>query len=144
MAKSDRQLPDAPELDVIEDVEWTPDNHAAVLDKYLDKLLAYYDWATGARHAERAAAFSAMNQIAAEIRRRGGESEYPLTARFASSLGDFTSVGAERTDNHLKIVTAHIDAMRAIVHGGIKGDGGAIGVELLQSLRQAIHRYSQR
>ncbi len=129
MARGGRPPPETLDIGVIDEVEWTPDNHAELLDKYLDKLLAYHDWATGAPHAERSAAFSAMNRIAEEIRQRGGQSDYPLTARFASSLVDFTSVGTERTDNYLKIVTAHIDAMRAIVHGGIKGDRGAVGAE---------------
>ena len=117
--------------DVIERVKWTPENHAALLDKYLGKLADFHAAAVAAPGEERAQYMSAMNKIADEIRRQSGLFDYPLIARFGSSLGDFTSVGAQRTDNHLKIVRAHIDAMRPVVRGKIKGDGGEIGLELL-------------
>ncbi len=64
-----------------------------------------------------------------------------MITTFGKSLYDFTEGTAKRDDNHLEIVKAHIDAMKAVIGGRIEGDGGAVGNELQEALRQAIDKH---
>ena len=84
--------------------------------------------------------FSRMNQLAHEMKGQGGTFGYPLISVFGKSLYEFTSVSAGTSDSQLDIVTAHIDAMQAVIKGRVNGDGGALGAELVRTLDEAIQK----
>ena len=54
----------------------------------------------------------------------------------------FTGRDAGRTDSHLEIIKAHIDAMNAVISERVQGDGGETGRLLEQALEQAIAKYA--
>jgi hypothetical protein len=87
--------------------------------------------------------FTKINEIAHEMKGQGGTFGYPLVSTFGDSLYDFTGPNAGLTDNHVEIVKAHVDAMRATIHGRIQGDGGQVGNELKTMLHMAIQRYAK-
>lgn len=86
--------------------------------------------------------FKHIGALAHELKGQGGTFGYPLISVFGKSLNEFTEkeVGYI-TDNHLEIVKAHIDVMRAVIRDRISGDGGNIGRELIMVLERAIKKY---
>ena len=118
----------------------------------------YPDWVTGyiksLYKAHRGAAevapdlrakpFREINAIAHEMKGQGGTFGYPLITIFGKSLYDFTEGTAKRDDNHLEIVKAHIDAMKAVIGGRIEGDGGTVGNELREALKVAIDKHLRK
>lgn len=86
--------------------------------------------------------FKHIGALAHELKGQGGTFGYPLISVFGKSLNEFTEkeVGYV-TDDHLEIVKAHIDVMRAVIKDRISGDGGNIGRELLMVLERAIKKY---
>lgn len=91
---------------------------------------------------QRHTCFRNLNEIAHDMKGQGGTFGYPLISHFGDSLYRCTKRQDEYTDNHVEIVKAHIDAMKAVIAGRIKGDGGALGKELIASLDKAIAKYS--
>lgn len=88
------------------------------------------------------AALARINDSAHELRGQGGVFGYPLISEFGKSLYNCTTVSARVTENLLEFVKAHIDGITAVINGNIKGDGGTIGKELLESLAAAQQKYS--
>ena len=80
--------------------------------------------------------FKKINALAHDLKGQGGTFGYPLITTFADSLFQFTDAGARQTDNYVQIVQAHIDSIRAVVAGEIRGDGGQTGRELRLVLYQ--------
>lgn len=81
------------------------------------------------------AAVDRIRRISHELRGQGGTFGYPLVTEVCDSLCKLIDV-TETGDAQTKIVRTHVDALRAIVTANIEGDGGAIGKELMSSLRQ--------
>lgn len=90
---------------------------------------------------ERTKHFKRVGAIAHELKGQGGTFGYPLISAIGKSLNDFTQRDVLVTDNHLEILKAHIDTMRAVINGHVSGDGGGIGRELIESLEHAIAKY---
>lgn len=110
-----------------------------------DSLAALSEEWTGAASCspkERAPHFSKINDLAHEMRGQGGTFGYPLISAFGKSLFSFTGPQAGRSDNHMEIIKAHIDAMKAVIGGRVEGDGGETGRQLEKALEAAIKKYS--
>ncbi len=83
-----------------------------------------------------------INQIAHELRGQGGIFDYPLITELGKSLYRATEdPGPFVTRNKISLIGAHIDAIRTVFKEKIKGDGGEIGVALLQEIDAAVRRY---
>lgn len=86
--------------------------------------------------------FKHIGALAHELKGQGGTFGYPLISVFGKSLNEFTEKEVSYvTDDHLEIVKAHIDLMRAVIKDRISGDGGMVGRELLMVLERAIKKY---
>lgn len=95
----------------------------------------------GAQVAERVAA---MNRTAHEMRGQGGIFGYPLITHIAKSLYEATRGAISSvTPNEQLLYKAHVDAIRAVMHGRISGDGGVTGQQLLASLELAKRKYAK-
>lgn len=86
--------------------------------------------------------YKQIQEIAHEMKGQGGTFGYPLVSIFGDSLYDFTGQNAGLTDNHVRIIKAHVDAMKAAIHGRIQGDGGQVGQDLKAMLAAAIKQYT--
>lgn len=91
---------------------------------------------------KRIVTYKLVQEIAHEMKGQGGTFGYPLVSIFGDGLYDFTGPQAGLTDNHVQIIKAHVDAMRATINGRIQGDGGQIGTELKMMLSAAIKQYN--
>jgi len=86
--------------------------------------------------------FKELRDAAHDLKGQGGTFGYSLISHFGESLYNFAHPREEYNDNHVEIVKSHIDAMKAVIAGRIKGDGGELGKELIDSLHQAFERYA--
>lgn len=118
----------------------------------------YSDWVRGSlRHLNEAlaesrsddsgiskigAAIVRINKIAHDLRGQGSTFGYPLITSFAKSLYECTLDPGDVEERLLDLVGAHIDGISAVIREKIKGDGGALGRELINSLDSAREQFS--
>ena len=117
------------------------DEYPEWVKKTLLELVEELNSAKAKPEAERTKHFKRVGAIAHELKGQGGTFGYPLVSAIGKSLNDFTQRDVLVTNNHLEILKAHIDTMRAVINGHVSGDGGAIGKELIVSLERAIAKY---
>ena len=87
--------------------------------------------------------FKKLAEMAHDLKGQGGTFGYPLISKTSDSLFNFTEeMDGKILDNHVEIVKAHVDVMKAVINGRVEGDGGDIGKALMQELRAAIKRHS--
>ena len=85
-----------------------------------------------------------INQIAHELRGQGGVFDYPLITAFGKTLQEATNdVTTEINENRLKLMEAHIDALRLVFTKQIKGNGGEVGTALMKDIDRAVKKYSE-
>ncbi len=105
----------------------------------LKQLVDAYDKGITDERA-RVAMVAQINRISHDLRGQGTTFGYPLITVFGNSLYDCT-VKIERVpDKLLEFIRAHIDGITAVIRDRIKGSGGAIGTELVESLERARTR----
>ncbi len=75
-------------------------------------------------------------KLAHELRGQGTTFGYPLITEICDSYCKFLDLVKTVDDSRMPLMKSHIDALRAVVGADIKGDGGAVGRELTQTLRQ--------
>jgi chemotaxis protein histidine kinase CheA len=88
--------------------------------------------------------FDQIRRIAHDLKGQGGTFGYPLVTSFATSLHRFASMREGIEDEHVEIIKAHIDAMRAVVRDRVSGDAGEIGKALAKGLDDVIKQFSKR
>ncbi|MEE8499978.1 MAG: response regulator [Kiloniellales bacterium] len=83
-----------------------------------------------------------ISRIAHELRGQSGIFDYQLITAFGKSLYKSTlDTDMEITEDRLKLIEAHIDAIRTVFRNRIQGDGGQVGKALLHEISQAVERY---
>ncbi|MBU0723536.1 MAG: response regulator [Alphaproteobacteria bacterium] len=85
-----------------------------------------------------------MNLVAHELRGQGATFGYPLITTFGRSLHEYTTMERDTnvvTRELLELIKAHIDGIRAVMADKVKGDGGAVGQELVRMLGLAVKKY---
>ena len=88
--------------------------------------------------------FEKIHAIAHDLKGQGGTFGYPLVTAFSTSLNQFSGLRTQIQDNHVEIIKAHIDAMRAVIRDRVRGEGGEVGMALAQGLDQIIARYKHK
>lgn len=91
--------------------------------------------------AERQAAIAQVRRIVHDLRGSGRTFNYDLLTRFADSCFKLVDRRETLTEAQVAVVVAHVDAMVAVMHNKIRGDGGAVGRELTKVLQIAIGRF---
>ncbi len=118
-------------------------DYAVWVKNYLDTMTRSYK-ALVEKEEEPKQHIVNINQIAHELRGQGGIFDYPLMTSFGKSLYDaMLDTRGKVTDNRLKLIEAHIDALRVVFNKRVRGDGGKIGAELLKDIERAVRKYSE-
>ncbi len=83
-----------------------------------------------------------INRIAHELRGQSGTFDYQLITSFGKSLYQATMDPEMKiTENRLKLIEAHIDAIRNVFRNRITGGGGQVGKALLSEIENVAQRY---
>ena len=121
-------------------VEKLKDEFVKILKKECDRLLDFINKADAGDAAGRAAAIKGLRRISHELRGQGGTFGYPLVSQIGDSMVKYLDANEIFNEPELKIVRAHIDAIRAVSATDIKGDGGEIGRALLGELMRILDK----
>ena len=74
-----------------------------------------------------------------------GQSEtlgFGLVAKVSDSLNHYCMQTQEHSESAVIVLRKHIDTLRVAFHEKLKGDGGQIGQELIQSLDKLIQKFA--
>ena len=82
--------------------------------------------------------FEQIFQQSHDIRGMGSTFGFDLVTAIGGSLCNFIEDIEETSDAAMEVVTAHVDALRAVIGNEVKGDGGTIGQEIYQGLVLAV------
>lgn len=116
-------------------------DYAVWVRNYLDTMRRSYK-ALRRREDDPKPHLLSTNQIAHELRGQGGIFDYPLLTAFGRSLYNATlDTRGQITDNRLKLIEAHIDALRVVFSKRVRGSGGKVGAELLKDIERAVKMY---
>ncbi len=111
-------------------------------EMYLENLLKGVDKArTLTQKDDRENVISHILYPAMQLKANGGMFHYNLVTKIADKLVQFLEVIEELDLAAIEIILAYHATLRAIILGGIKGDGGTHGQELLEALDDACTRY---
>ena len=73
--------------------------------------------------------------FAHELRCEAGSFGYPLASAIGNMLARFLDArGGELARADLEVIESHIDALRAVAGRKVKGDGGEVGLQLVEGL----------
>lgn len=78
--------------------------------------------------------------IAHEIKGEGGSYDYPLLSAFGHALCLLVRSRDRLAAEDVETIEAHISAMRAVIRGQVRGEGGAVGRELAANLEAMVAR----
>ncbi len=90
----------------------------------------------------RAALFNEINSTAFDLMENGGVFGYPLVSTFAGQLYKLTGKDSGMDDPHVEIIRAHIDALRAVIKGRVKGVSGDVAGKLIADLESAVKKHA--
>jgi len=88
--------------------------------------------------------FEEIFQKSHDIRGTGSTFGYDLVTEIGTSLCNFVEGLEQHDDDAMEVVSAHVDALRAVIANGVKGDGGTIGRDIAEGLAQAVAQSAQR
>ena len=69
------------------------------------------------------------------IKGQGGSFGYDLITHVGKSLCDYIHDGGSASERKLKVIEAHLTAIKFIIDRDIKGDGGEVGAQLQAKLQ---------
>ncbi len=103
----------------------------------LDKALASLADAR-ASQPENGAPLREIFDVCHNIKGQGGTFGYDLITHFGASLCNFIRDAGPASERKLKVVEAHLTAIRFILDRDIRGDGGQVGKQLQAKLRSLV------
>ena len=74
-----------------------------------------------------------------DMKGEGGTFGYPLITRIGGSLCRYLN-DTTPGDHDLKVLAAHIDAMKAVITNEVSGDGGTVGRDFATELEAVVDR----
>ncbi len=82
-------------------------------------------------------ALEALHVVAHDLKGSSSTYGYPLAARVAGTLSKLTEKVVDQ-DPSLDLINAHVDAIRAIIQGGIKQADDPVGKEIADNLETFV------
>lgn len=84
---------------------------------------------------------TAMINPAMHLKANGGMFHYTLVSKIAARLIHFLEVIEDLDESSIEVVKGFYTALRALVIGQVRGEGGKSGEELYNALNEACYRY---
>ena len=105
----------------------------------LSKLTLAFDELKATKDGD--TALDAVFQISHDIKGQGGSFEYDLMTIIGDMLCRYIE-GLENNvdDQSIEVIELHINALQAVISQALKGDGGAVGNQLLSGLELVIKK----
>lgn len=117
------------------------DDYRSWVQADLEQLEAKVDHAAAlADAAERREAWRSAYVIAHDIKGQGTTFDYPLVTHVANSLCGYIEKTADLDRTDLTIAQAHLGALRAILGHDVRGDGGALGRQVIDGLARVVEK----
>ena len=88
-------------------------------------------------------ALNLLVELTFSIKSNSGVFGYPLASDVARMLYHHLEDRSTFTAQDHTIISAHLNALKAIFHDNIDGDGERVGAELLAGLETLVHKYSK-
>lgn len=85
------------------------------------------------------AAIPEIYKRALDLKGQGGGFGYDLITSIGDLLTKFMEARQKIGARDFAIISAHIDAMQAVIREDIKGDGGRIGLQVVDGLSELVH-----
>lgn len=83
-------------------------------------------------------AIAEIYKRALDLKGQGGGFGYDLITSIGDLLTKFMEAREKISDRDFDIICAHIDAMQVVVREDIKGDGGKIGLQIVDGLSELV------
>jgi hypothetical protein len=83
-------------------------------------------------------AFAEIYSRALDLKGQGGGFGYDLVTAIGDLLTKFMEDRDAMSERDFAIVTAHVEALTAVFREDIKGDGGQVGIQIVDGLRQLV------
>jgi hypothetical protein len=81
-----------------------------------------------------------VRRVAHDLRGQGATYGYDLISDVSECLFRYTDRLSSAAELNPDVLRAHADAMRAVIKNEVKGDGGAVGINLVASLDALVLR----
>jgi hypothetical protein len=95
-------------------------------------------------HIESAPIITAMINPTMHLKANGGMFNYSLVSQIAARLIHFLEVIEDMDEDAIEVVKGFYTALRALVIGQVRGEGGKSGEELYNALNEACYRYFEQ
>ncbi len=92
---------------------------------------------------QRSAMVRKIAKISHDMKGQGGSFGYPVMSEIAASLDKFCRTTPNPQQTELELVTAHVDAMRAVISDDLRGEAGETGKALLSKLEAASRKHRE-
>jgi hypothetical protein len=92
----------------------------------------------GADKDNQDAALKTLFNIVHDMRGGGANFGYPLVTQIGGLLCKYLEGKFVLVDSEIEVVRAHVDALRAVITSRLKGDGGAIGQQIVKGLEKIV------
>ena len=83
-----------------------------------------------------------LKKLALMLKGQGGTFGYDLVTKVAGSLYQYCEENFKGREEQIIVLRKHIEALTALLHQNIAGNGGEEGAELLTSLRKLTEKYA--
>jgi len=77
---------------------------------------------------------------ALDLKGQGGGFGYDIITAVGDLLTKFMEGRTAISPRDFEIIEAHVDAMQAVIRGAIKGDGGEVGIGIVEGLRELVEK----
>ena len=130
----------------IEKADMVIEDMASLYPKEIENMLGMLgtEWSLlrgGTQEDEKASRIERMSHMSNQIKDLAGTFGYSLMEYFGESLREYILETDLSREEHYTIVQAHIDVMEVAFKQNLKSDGGALGLELKETVKKAIEKY---
>lgn len=86
-------------------------------------------------------AASACRVLAHDLSGLGDTFGFPLVTSLCRSLCRFLTLRGDALEGAHGVIAAHMDALRLVAAGQVRGDGGPVGREITEELARAVRKF---